>query len=68
MGATADPWDMLDWSGTLADVSSRFANEAEKRKLTLALKQASGDKGRAADMLAINFKTLAAKLRQYGLD
>ena len=68
MGATADPWDMLDWSGTLADVASRFANEAEKRKLTLALKQASGDKGRAADMLAINFKTLAAKLRQYGLD
>jgi len=68
VGAIADPWDMLDWSGTLADVSSRFANEAEKRKLTLALKQASGDKGRAADMLAINFKTLAAKLRQYGLD
>jgi DNA-binding NtrC family response regulator len=68
MGATADPWDMLDWSGTLADVASRFANEAEKRKLMLALKQASGDKGRAADMLAINFKTLAAKLRQYGLE
>jgi DNA-binding NtrC family response regulator len=68
MGATADPWDMLDWSGTLADVASRFANEAEKRKIALALKQASGDKGRAADMLAINFKTLSAKLRQYGLD
>ena len=68
MGATADPWDMLDWSGTLADVSSRFATEAEKRKIMLALKQASGDKGRAADMLAINFKSLAAKLRQYGLD
>jgi len=68
MGATTDPWDMLDWSGTLADVASRFANEAEKRKITLALKQASGDKGRAADMLAINFKTLSVKLRQYGLD
>jgi transcriptional regulator with PAS, ATPase and Fis domain len=68
MGATTDPWDMLDWSGTLADVASRFANEAEKRKITIALKQASGDKGRAADMLAINFKTLSVKLRQYGLD
>ena len=58
----------LVWSGTLADVSSRFATEAEKRKIMLALKQANGDKGRASDILAINFKTLAAKLRQYGLD
>ena len=68
VGATVDPWDMLDWSGTLADVSARFAQEAEKRKLALTLKQASGDKGRAADLLQINFKTLAAKLRQYSLD
>ncbi len=68
MGATADPWEMLDWSGTLAEVSARFATEAEKRKIMLALKQASGDKGRAADLLQINFKALAAKLRQYGLD
>ena len=68
MGATADPWEMLDWSGTLADVAARFASEAEKRKIVLALKQASGDKGRAADLLQINFKTLAVKLRQYGLD
>ena len=33
-----------------------------------ALKQANGDKGRASDLLQINFKTLAAKLRQYGMD
>jgi DNA-binding NtrC family response regulator len=66
--AAADPWDMLDWSGTLADVAARFATEAEKRKIVLALKQASGDKGRAADVLQINFKTLSAKLRQHGLD
>ncbi len=68
MGATADPWEMLDWSGTLADVTARFTAEAEKRKLMLALKQASGDKGRAADLLQINFKSLAVKLRQYGID
>jgi DNA-binding NtrC family response regulator len=68
VGATADPWDMLDWSGTLADVSARFAAEAEKRKIAYALKQANGDKGRASDLLQINFKTLAAKLRQYGMD
>jgi DNA-binding NtrC family response regulator len=67
MGAVVDPWDMLDWSGTLADVSTRFVNEAEKRKIALALKQSNGDKGRAADMLGINFKSLTAKLRQLGI-
>jgi DNA-binding NtrC family response regulator len=66
--AAEDPWDQLDWSGTLADVMSRFASEAEKRKIMQALKQAQNDKGRAADLLQINFKTLTAKLRQYGLD
>jgi DNA-binding NtrC family response regulator len=45
-----------------------FAAEAEKRKIAYALKQANGDKGRASDLLQINFKTLAAKLRQYGMD
>ncbi len=68
VGATEDPWDMLDWSGTLADVLARFAAEAEKRKIAYALKQANGDKGRASDLLQINFKTLSAKLRQYGMD
>jgi DNA-binding NtrC family response regulator len=68
MGATADPWDMLDWSGTLADVTARFASESEKRKITLALKQGGGDKGRAADLLQINFKALSVKLRHYGLE
>ena len=63
-----DPWDQLDWSGTLADVASRFATEAERRKIAMALKQAQNDKGRAADLLQINFKTLTAKLKQYGLD
>ena len=65
MGATADPWEMLDWSGSLADVAARFAVEAEKRKIALALKQAGGDAGRAADVLQINFKTLTVKLRQH---
>jgi DNA-binding NtrC family response regulator len=66
--ANEDPWDMLDWSGTLADVSVRFAAEAEKRKIAMAMKQANNDKGRAADLLQIGFKTLTAKLRQHGLE
>jgi DNA-binding NtrC family response regulator len=63
-----DPWDQLDWTGSLADVSARFAAESEKRKIALAMRQANNDKGRAADILAINFKTLTAKLKQHGLD
>ncbi len=67
-GPTADPWDQLDWSGSLAEVSARFASEAEKRKILFALKQVNNDKGLAADVLQINFKALTAKLRQYGLE
>ena len=40
-------------------MAARFATEAEKRKIVLALKQANSDKGRAADILQINFKALA---------
>ena len=66
--SAADPWDQLDWTGSLADVSARFATESEKRKILLAMRQANNDKGRAADILAINFKTLTAKMKQHGLD
>jgi transcriptional regulator with GAF, ATPase, and Fis domain len=66
--ADTDPWELLDWSGTLADVMTRFTTEAEKRKIAQALKQAGTDKGRAADMLNINFKTLTAKMRHYGME
>jgi DNA-binding NtrC family response regulator len=66
--AVQDPWDQLDWSGTLADVTTRFAEEAEKRKIAQALKQANGDKGRAADLLNISFKTLTARLKHHRLD
>ncbi|HYB95853.1 MAG TPA: sigma-54 dependent transcriptional regulator [Vicinamibacterales bacterium] len=66
--ADYDPWDMLDLSGTLNDATARIAAEAEKRKITQALEQANGDRGRAADILQVNFKALTAKLRQHGLD
>jgi len=66
--APSDPWEHLDLSGSLAEVSVRIANEAERRKIVQAMKQAGGDKGRAADLLQINFKTLAVKMRQHGLE
>ena len=64
----AGPWSSLDWSGTLADVSRRVLTEVEKRKIDLTLKEAAGNRGRAAELLQISYKTLTTKLREYGLD
>ena len=65
---TAGPWSLLDWSGSLADVSRRVLTEVERRKIELTLKEAAGNRGRAAELLQISYKTLTTKLREYGLD
>src|SRR6267142_2568730 len=52
------PWATLDWSGSLADVSRRVMTEVERRKIELALKEAAGNRGRAAELLQISYKTL----------
>ncbi len=62
------PWATLDWSGSLADVSRRVMMEVERRKIELALKEAAGNRGRAAELLQITYKTLTTKLREYGLE
>ena len=64
----ASPWATLDWSGTLAEVSRRVMTEVERRKIELALKEAAGNRGRAAELLQISYKTLTTKLREYGLE
>ncbi|OLC82449.1 MAG: transcriptional regulator [Acidobacteria bacterium 13_1_40CM_4_65_8] len=64
----ASPWATMDWSGTLADVSRRVMTEVERRKIELALKEAAGNRGRAAELLQISYKTLTTKLREYGLE
>jgi DNA-binding NtrC family response regulator len=62
------PWTHFDLSGTLADVSRRAAAEAEKIKIEEVLKEAGGNKGRAAELLQIGFKSLLAKLREHGME
>jgi DNA-binding NtrC family response regulator len=62
------PWDQIDLSGTLADASRRIIAEVERRKIEQALKEAGGNKGRAADVLQVSYKTFTAKLRDYGLE
>ena len=61
------PWAAFDLSGTLADVLRRAQVEVEKRKVEQAMKEGGGDKGRAADLLGLPYKTLLAKLKDYGL-
>ena len=42
--------------------------EVERRKIEQALKDAGGNRARAADVLQVGFKAFTAKLREYGLD
>src|SRR6202008_2057119 len=50
-----DPWTQFDMTGTLADVSRRAVSEAERRKIEKALKDAGGNRNRAAETLQVSF-------------
>jgi DNA-binding NtrC family response regulator len=40
----------------------------ERRKLQQALAEACGNRGRAAELLQVSYKTLMMKLKEYRLD
>ncbi len=63
-----DAWSRIDLSGTMAEATRRIVGEVERRKMEDALKQAGGDRARAADALQVGYKVLVAKLKEYGLD
>jgi len=62
------PWTKIDLSGSLGDASRRVLAEVERRKIEQALREASGNRGRAAEILQVSYKAFVAKLREYGLD
>jgi DNA-binding NtrC family response regulator len=64
----ASPWSKIDLSGSLSDASRRVLAEVERRKIEQALKEAGGNRGRAAEVLQVSYKALVSKLREYGLD
>ena len=66
-GSSADPWDRIDLRGSLAEATARTVSEVERRKIQQALSDAGGDRGRAADLLQLNYKALEAKLRELRL-
>jgi DNA-binding NtrC family response regulator len=64
--APAGPaWDL---GGTLGEVGRRAAAAAEREKIRVTLEQVDFDKAQASEKLRVSGKTLAAKMREYGLD
>jgi len=65
--ARIDPWEAIDFSGSLADVSRRVLDEVERRAVTRALQQCEGDRSRAAELLQIPLRMMNHKLRDLKL-
>ena len=64
----SSPWEEIDLSGTLNEASRRIIGEVERRKITEALGEAGGNRGRAAELLQISFKALTTKMRELRLE
>jgi DNA-binding NtrC family response regulator len=65
---TASPWEQIDLTGTLAEVTRRVTRDAEKAKIIAVLHEAQGSKGRAAELLQISYKMLIAKLKEHSIE
>ncbi|CAN5695710.1 sigma-54 dependent transcriptional regulator [soil metagenome] len=63
-----DPWAAFDFDGTLTDVTRRAAAEVERRKIEQVLRGSDQNRGRAAEMLGITYKSLSAKMKEYRLE
>ena len=63
-----DACPVWDLSGTLAEVTRRVVSQVERKKIEQALSEAGGNRGRAAELLQVSFKTLTAKLKEHGVD
>jgi len=55
-------------NGSLSDVTRRAVAGVEKLKIEEVLKEAEGNKGRAAELLQISYKSLTAKLKEHHIE
>jgi transcriptional regulator with GAF, ATPase, and Fis domain len=62
------PWEQIDLAGSLSDVTRRVTAEVEKVKIVQALREADDNKGRAAELLQVSYKTLLAKLKEHKIE
>ena len=65
---TSNPWGNFDLAGSLSDVTRRAVSGVERLKIDEALKEADGNKGRAAELLQVSYKTLLAKLKEHRIE
>ncbi len=63
-----NPWSLVDLTGTLSDVTKRAVGEVERLKIREILAEADGNRGRAAELLQISYKSLLAKLKEYAIE
>jgi DNA-binding NtrC family response regulator len=57
----------FDLSGTLNEAAERALRMVERQKISVALAQCDGNKTRAAEVLAVSYKTLLTKIKDYNL-
>ncbi len=63
-----NPLAEVDLSGTLSEATRRAMAVAEKVKIEQVLKEAEGNKGRAAELLQIGYKMLLSKLKEHRIE
>jgi DNA-binding NtrC family response regulator len=63
-----NPWGHVDMTGSLTDVTKRVLVEVERLKIEETLREAEGNKGRAAELLQVSYKSLVSKLREYRME
>jgi len=65
--APASPWDQIDLSGTMLEATRRVTSEVERRKVEQTMRETTGNKERAADLLQISYRTLISKLKEFNI-
>ena len=66
--AAPSAWEQIDLSGTLNEVTRRVMAEVERLKIQQVLEEADNNKGRAAELLGVSYKTLLAKLKEHKIE
>ena len=62
------PLEQMDLTGSLTDVTRRVTGEVEKLKIQQVLRETENNKGRAAEVLQVSYKTLLAKLKEHRIE
>ncbi len=63
-----NPWAQVDLTGSLSDATKRAVAEIEKLKIRDVMREAEGNRGRAAELLQISYKNLLAKLKEHAIE